>query len=879
MQIISRTIFLITAFFLLWPIAAVAQLKVTGSVRESGGGPAAGVNVLVKAQGKILGYSITGSDGLYSVSYDTQADSIAVSVTGFNIESQEKLVTRGTAKVDFTVKYAKQKIREVTIQAEPVKRQGDTLTYYVEKFRSETDRSIGDILEKLPGIEVSKSGLVKYNGKAINKFYIEGLDMLEGRYGLATRNVQAKDVASVEVYENHQPIKMLQDINDSDQAAINLKLKDSAKGTWNSVFQLGAGISPLLWNAEMAPMYFAKDFQLMATYKTNNTGDDVSDELASHYDTMGGTETPLSVTEPAEPPVGENRHLFNNIHAASLSALKKTGENSTLNGTAVYVHDRQEAEGLSETEYYLGDGSSVTIPENTETTHVKNSLGVDLKYLLNSSKAYLSEKISFEGSKLSDHGNVETSGENVSQSMTQPQIKLRNSLSTMKMLKRWRLNLFSNTTFEDRSSTLEVLPTPYPEIFGSATGYDNAYQSFDYRRFVTENSLGTSIQIRKWHVSLMASLNAESGKFGSSLSAMDGEGRLQDAPDSMRNDMNWTRLEGALSPNVILNQRNITVTLGLPVSLSRYSRNDGLHGLDLGETLALFNPYLSVNGKLSYSCKYNLAASMGESAGSLGSGYGGYVMSGYRNIGSRESGLVRSSSQNVSGSISYGDAIRAIFFNLGARYYHSVRNVTYGTEYIGTLSRTTAYLMDNETSMLSASGSVSKRIDAISTTIGIDGGWNRYWYETVLQGNMVPYILDYFNAGANLSTRFGKSVLLDYDMDYNVTKSRINGAGLSPISTVRQELDLSYVINRRLSMTAHGEHYFNASVEGDDRNIFFADLSVSYKAKRMEYILEGRNLLNSTTFSEARLGGTSSFVYTTKLRPVSVMLKIRFTLR
>jgi hypothetical protein len=55
--------------------------------------------------------------------------------------------------------------------------------------------------------------------------------LLQGRYGLATNNISAKDVAIVQIMENHQPIKALKDRSFSDQAAINLKLKDAAKGT------------------------------------------------------------------------------------------------------------------------------------------------------------------------------------------------------------------------------------------------------------------------------------------------------------------------------------------------------------------------------------------------------------------------------------------------------------------------------------------------------------------------------------------------------------------------------------------------------------------------------------------------------------------------
>src|SRR5690606_14132531 len=109
--------------------------------------------------------------------------------------------------------------------------------------------------------------------------------LLQGRYGIATNNIAAKDVATVQVLENHQPIKTLQkDSVYSDDPAINLKLKDSAKGTWSVNGLAGIGYKPLLVEAELVGMYFGKITQNISTYKGNNTGKNVFSEFKSHYD-------------------------------------------------------------------------------------------------------------------------------------------------------------------------------------------------------------------------------------------------------------------------------------------------------------------------------------------------------------------------------------------------------------------------------------------------------------------------------------------------------------------------------------------------------------------------------------------------------------------
>ena len=69
----------------------------------------------------------------------------------------------------------------------------------------------------------------------------------------------------------------------TDQAAINLKLQASAKGVVVATAQLGAGLSPALWNNELFTMYFNKGRQNMNTYKGNNTGTDDGSDLKSLY--------------------------------------------------------------------------------------------------------------------------------------------------------------------------------------------------------------------------------------------------------------------------------------------------------------------------------------------------------------------------------------------------------------------------------------------------------------------------------------------------------------------------------------------------------------------------------------------------------------------
>ena len=259
--------------------------KVTVTVRgrvtrSDSGAPVEDANVMLcRSDGRsVYRFAMTSSDGTYSIEYSGDDDSLAVRVTGFNLRVQTRVIPARSMTVDFSMEWAAMSLGEVTVRAEPVERRTDTVVYHVE-FRESGDRTIGEVMSRMPGIEVSRSGRLRYNGKDIGRMYVEGLDMLESRYGLATNTIRAEDIASVEVMEDHQHIKIYEDQGLPGAPAVNLRLKKGARGTWGGYIAAGGGYRPAMWYGEAAAMYFGRRFQTMDTYKTNNTGDDVSEEI------------------------------------------------------------------------------------------------------------------------------------------------------------------------------------------------------------------------------------------------------------------------------------------------------------------------------------------------------------------------------------------------------------------------------------------------------------------------------------------------------------------------------------------------------------------------------------------------------------------------
>ena len=193
----------IAFFIVLLGFAATASAQeLTGRVVDAADGrPVAGAIVLAAdSTGRQAGYTTSGADGTYRLrpGAGRHVARIEVSMMGYRRQS-----VAAATPLEIAMTAAPLAIREVEIRAPRLSLRGDTVSYNVASFTEAQDRTIADVLRKMPGIEVEKTGEIRYNGKAINRFYIDGLDMLDGRYGLATNNIAPQDVASVEVMENH----------------------------------------------------------------------------------------------------------------------------------------------------------------------------------------------------------------------------------------------------------------------------------------------------------------------------------------------------------------------------------------------------------------------------------------------------------------------------------------------------------------------------------------------------------------------------------------------------------------------------------------------------------------------------------------------------
>ena len=199
MMLIRNVLFII--IFLLASASAFAQ-SLTGFVKAKDGEALIGASLTATADnGGIISYCITGEKGAYKLDIkDTDKKPINVNISFMGFKKKQIPFSKLKDGMTIILEEDNFQIKEVKVSGRKIKNSGDTLTYSVAGFKQAQDRTLADVMAKMPGLEVKSDGHISYQGKEINKFYIEGLDLMGGSYGIANQNLSADPVPLYKTY-------------------------------------------------------------------------------------------------------------------------------------------------------------------------------------------------------------------------------------------------------------------------------------------------------------------------------------------------------------------------------------------------------------------------------------------------------------------------------------------------------------------------------------------------------------------------------------------------------------------------------------------------------------------------------------------------------
>jgi len=274
----KKSIFLF--FFTLFSILASAQnIRFEGFITDSKatGLEMANVMAINQLNKAMDSYAITNDKGKFQLSLKANTSyKIKVSYIGF--QAKEIDVQTGTENMNQAIILEEGiGLDEVEIVSEmPVSIKGDTIVYNSDSFTNGTERKLGDILKKLPGVEVNKDGQIQVEGKTVQKLMVDGKDFFDGDTKLGVQNIPADAVDKVQVLRNYNEVSQLKGLeNNEENIAMNIKLKEGKKNFWFGDITGGVGVGheEERYIANPKLFYYSPKYSLNLLANFNNIGE------------------------------------------------------------------------------------------------------------------------------------------------------------------------------------------------------------------------------------------------------------------------------------------------------------------------------------------------------------------------------------------------------------------------------------------------------------------------------------------------------------------------------------------------------------------------------------------------------------------------------
>ena len=170
---------------------------------------------------------------------------LAISSAGYEkIQQKINLQASNKEAISFSINKLSKLLGEVTVTSKtaPVKQKGDTTEFSASQFKVNPDATAEDMIKKLPGITIDRSGNVTAQGEQVRKVTVDGRDFFGDDATAALRNLPAEVIDKIQVFDRLSDQATFTGFDDGNSSkSINIVTKANMRsGQFGRVFA-GAG--------------------------------------------------------------------------------------------------------------------------------------------------------------------------------------------------------------------------------------------------------------------------------------------------------------------------------------------------------------------------------------------------------------------------------------------------------------------------------------------------------------------------------------------------------------------------------------------------------------------------------------------------------------
>lgn len=220
---------------------ALAQKTINGSVKGKVVDSArkeslaeATVTILNPKDSSIVSYTLAKAGGVFEIKDLTPGlYRLLVSFQGYETYAKNFMIAAEFPDINLQNIYLDRKgtvLQAVVVEGPPIQVKKDTVEFRASAFAVKPNAYAEDVLKKMPGVQIDKDGNIKAQGEDVQKVYVDGKEFFGSDPKMATKNITADMIESIQVFDDMSDQAKFTRIDDGSRSkTINIKLKKDKK--------------------------------------------------------------------------------------------------------------------------------------------------------------------------------------------------------------------------------------------------------------------------------------------------------------------------------------------------------------------------------------------------------------------------------------------------------------------------------------------------------------------------------------------------------------------------------------------------------------------------------------------------------------------------
>lgn len=830
--------------------------SIRGNIKLENDSPAvAAIITVTDSSQKIITFTKSDRNGNYEISIPLSTHTQWLEVNLYGYKKARKEISGNMQVCNFVLEANAITLQEVKVKPHPVSQSGDTLSFNVQSIAQNQDKSIGDVLRRLPGIGVAEDGTISYNGNIIRNLYIHGDDLMGGRYGVATKSIPKELITSINIMQNHQPIKAIQNKIHTDNVAIDLILKEEKSIKVSGKLQVGVGI-PKLYETEGTQMLLNSKLKMLNSLGSNNAGISYENQMksvgaASMTGSMATTVPgiKLSLGGASAPHLPQIYYLQNQSFYTSLNNLVTFKNKLQLRLNLSALNDFNTFTALSNiTNYLPKDTIQYLESQRLRSKPLMREAGVNL--LLNKETYFLNNYFKVNWISNNDTGQMHFNDQQFDQSYYK---RIRNVSNEFNYIPSYK----KNTLLEVKWLLEHNLDN---QVLDIGAGYISPFtfrtdslisQSTAMPAFVSHSSVSYKYISNQISQDYSGGFRFEKQKLRSVLSSEDNT--IQ--PLDSGNYLSWNKSYPYLSALYQIKLNKIRYEIYLPVEYHTINFQQNNANIDSKNKKLLFSPKISANIHFSPEKQLISKYSFNSTLGDITQIYPNAILLNYKSLTANEPILQSKNTHNTTLEYRYEKALSMLFINSRASYFVINSNTMQTWQYEENIQQSKIISLQNQQKVLSLRGNVSKYFWKPKLRIALDGAWDHMELQQQINNSLTPINSKTYGLKSVFEKTWFSSISTEYSASVSINRSTSKNTHNmvsfdNKFSRFEHKGSLVFNSSKQFQARVSGINSKTNASNNNTIRYFFLDLGMNYKPKLkgIEFTMNITNILNEKRF-------------------------------